>query len=312
MKIAVVNMPAILADNHANMKTAEEYIANASYNGANIICFPEFFNTGFALNPVLIKAIRAKEDIEHDLMELSDKYQIVIGGSYLNYDYTKANIYNTYGLFFPDGNCYMHSKDIPTALENFCYTSGDNISAFNTSLGRIGIVMCWEQLRYASVKRMMGKVDLLLAGSCWWCFTPEDGTSTYEQLAEYNKQLAADAPSRFAHIMGVPIIHSSHTGSFTGASMSDPTIICDRPIESRTMVCDAYGSKILEADKGPGCYICEVNPGTIKEGESMEIPDEYWIPKLPPQLEQGFHMMNTAYHKIYVNKTLPDYIYLTK
>ena len=57
MKIAVVNMPTVFANHNANMTTAVNYIKQASVEGAKLIVFPEFFNTGFAVSPMLLEAI---------------------------------------------------------------------------------------------------------------------------------------------------------------------------------------------------------------------------------------------------------------
>src|SRR5574344_808299 len=166
---------------------------------------------------------------------MSKKYHIVIAGSYLYPDVVNKEIYNQYSLFFPTGEIYSHSKDIPTGLENFCYTDGDNVSAFETPLGKIGIVMCWEQLRYQTIKRMAGKVDFVVGGSCWWNFAKEDGKELQEQLSGYNKMLAEHAPYQFAKLLGVPYIHASHTALFTGKSLNGQNE-CKRKIEGPTVI----------------------------------------------------------------------------
>ena len=100
------------------------------------------------------------------MREWAVKYQIAIGGSYLEFDTEKQEIYNTYSLILPTGEVYKHRKDIPTAAEGFCYTYGDEISYFDTPIGRVGIAMCWEMLRYNTIRRMIGKVDFILVASC--------------------------------------------------------------------------------------------------------------------------------------------------
>lgn len=113
------------------------------------------------------------------MREWAVKYQIAIGGSYLEFDTEKQEIYNTYSLILPTGEVYKHRKDIPTAAEGFGYTYGDEISYFDTPIGRVGIAMCWEMLRYNTIRRMIGKVDFILVASCWWNFCKEDGEEIY-------------------------------------------------------------------------------------------------------------------------------------
>lgn len=208
-------------------------------------------------------------------------------------------------MFFPNGARYFHRKDIPTALENFCYTYGDEQSAFDTPLGRIGIVMCWEQLRYQTVRRMAGKVDFLIGGSCWWNFTPEDGPNVYELLSGLNARLALNAPVTLSKIMGVPIVHASHHARFYGSAIADNTKLCNRHIEGAAIITDASGNILLSQRETPGCFFETIEPGCIKS--TLDIPDEqYWIPNLPKPMTDGFEMLNAQYAKIYENVVLPQ------
>lgn len=304
IKVAVVNMLAEFADVRENMSRAEKFVAYAREKGAKLIVFPEFFTTGFALNDKLIEAVRDSWEVEERLKEWSKRYGIAIGGSYLKPDSNAKEVYNTFGLFFPSGEAYFHSKDIPTALESFCYTNGDEISAFETPLGRIGVVMCWEQLRYQTVKRLAGKADFLIGGSCWWGFAPEDGERSYQLLHDYNKNLAERAPSQLAEILGLPMVHASHVGSFAGLSLFPPQTTCVREVESRTQVVDAAGRVCMRGGEEPECLITEIHPGCSRT--LVEIPEgRYWIPDLPKPMEEGFNFLNQECRKIYEGKVKP-------
>lgn len=299
LNIAVVTMPTVFADVEANMEQAEKYVKEAKSKGAKLIVFPEFFTTGFAVNDKLISAIANATDVRSKVAEWSKTYDIAIGGSYLYPDYHDKEVYNEFGLFFPNGEAYYHKKDIPTGLENFCYTGGDEISAFQTPLGRIGVVMCWEQLRYQTVKRMLGKIDFLVGGSCWWGFAPEDGEKTFELLGDYNRQLAQNAPIQLAKIMGVPFIHASHSGCFPGLSVMG-TEMCVRQIESRTAVINAEGEVVLREQEA-GCFVHTIQ--LQPTGNTVAIPENrYWIPDLLKPMEDGFYMLNEQWKKIYEEK----------
>jgi hypothetical protein len=298
MKVAVVHMPTVFADVEENLRIAETYTADAAKAGAELIVFPEFFTTGFALNFELYEAIRKSGSVEERLRALSRDCGIAVGGSYLHYDPAARNAYNTFGLFFPTGEAYFHNKDIPTGLENFCYTDGDDVSAFHTPLGDIGVVMCWEQMRWRTVRRMAGKVDLLVGGSCWWGFTPEDGAQVCQMLGPCNRKLAEDAPANLARLMGVLFVHASHCGRFPGSSFSKERTACVRGIESRTTVVDAAGNCLFLDDGHPGCFTAEVQPGCT--AGALCIPKEKtWIPELPPLMLQGFEILNEQCRAIY-------------
>lgn len=255
IKTAVVNMKPCFANPQANLVYAEKMIREATLANAQLIVFPEFFTTGFSVNNALIPAIRSSQQLPLELAALSRKYGIAIGGSYLYYNKDRKNVYNTFGLFFPSGESFFHNKDIPTALESFCYTYGDETSVFQTPLGRIGVAMCWEQLRYQTIRRMSGQVDFILAGSCWWDFAPEDGENLFQMLSPINQKLAAQAPITFAKLLGVPVIHASCIGDFEGLSMSNEPQSCLRSICSKTLVVSSDGEFLLPPPSQEGCYL---------------------------------------------------------
>lgn len=298
MKAAVVEMPTVQADVQQNMRTAQEYVQKASGEGAALIVFPEFFTTGFAFSEAIYDAIADSVDVEERMREWSRTYGIAVGGSYLWYDSESGETYNKFGLFFPTGEQYFHKKDIPTAMENFCYTAGDRERTFETPLGRIGIVMCWEQLRYDTLREMTGKVDLVIGGSCWWGFAEEDGHLLYALLARANARLAGKIPHVLAKTLGVPFIHASHASSFQGGTLRDINRKCTRKIHGDAMILDSTGNALCRAEQKAGICYAEVEPLFGKE--AVRLPeDKYWVLRLPKLLEKGFYMLNEKFAQYY-------------
>ena len=303
MKIAMVQFDAELFEVQNNQKKAEKYINQAIEEGAEMILFPEFFTTGFALHRKLYEAVLQNIEIRNWIQNLSREKKVILGGSWLEYDREKQNTYNTYGLFFPTGEQFFHRKDIPTAIENFCYTNGDEQMLFDTPIGRVGIAMCWEQLRTVTLKRMLGKVDLVVAGSCWWGFAKEDGEVS-SILSEENRKLADKAPGNLARMLGKPVYHSSIYGSYEGGSLMDINKNCIRNIESRSMAFDKDGKRMNDCLDIPGIVYAdymkeEQTKEHINEQEIMDIQDSYWLMAMSKPLESGFNMLNQKYHEFY-------------
>lgn len=300
VKAAVVCQNTVFADPLRNYEQMERFAAEAAREGAELIVFPEFCTTGFALSPALLPAIAASDEAEARLAAMSRRFQIAVGGSYLHWDAERDNAYNTFGLFFPGGQRYFHSKDIPTGLECFCYAPGDCASVFETPLGRIGAVLCWEQLRWDTVRRMAGQVDLLVGGSCWWNFAPEDGDAS--ALASVNRLLAERAPSQLASLLGVPFVHASHCADFSGGALMDPERLCTRHIEGAAVIVDGRGAVQVTAPR-PGYAVGTID---LDRGAPAEIPEgTYWIPALPPELERGFQLLNARYGAYYETAARP-------
>lgn len=298
MKAAVVEMPTVLADVQQNMRTAQEYVQRAAREGAVLIVFPEFFTTGFSFSEAIYDAIADSADVEERMREWCRAYGIAVGGSYLWYDTESGETYNKFGLFFPTGEQYFHKKDIPTGMENFCYTAGDRERTFETPLGRIGIVMCWEQLRYDTLREMTGKVDLVIGGSCWWGFAKEDGWLLYVLLAHANARLARKISHVFSKMLGVPFIHASHASSFRGGVFRDINRTCTRKIHGDALILDGSGKTLCRAEQKAGIYYAEVEPSHGKEAVSFP-EDRYWVLRLPRLLEKGFYMLNEKFAQYY-------------
>ena len=70
------------------------------------------------------------------------------------------DVFNTYVLVDRDGAVHMHNKDLPTMVENAYYTGGSDDGLVSTSQGSVGIAVCWETIRTATVRRLRGKVGL--------------------------------------------------------------------------------------------------------------------------------------------------------
>lgn len=96
LKIAAVHMKCILGNVKENMDIALKFIKDAKENGAELILFPEFFTTGFAFSHEILKAVKNNDNPQKLLSKWSKEYNIIIGGSYLNYN--GINTLNTFSL----------------------------------------------------------------------------------------------------------------------------------------------------------------------------------------------------------------------
>lgn len=306
MKIAAVHMDTILGDVEANMKNAKERIKEAKDNNAELIVFPEFFTTGFAFSDKLYDAVLKYENPQKKLNEWAKEFNIIIGGSYL--DYKDDDVYNTFTLTFPDGSIFRHCKDIPTIYEHFIYTVGDENKVFETEIGNIGTALCWEQIRYNTYKSMAGKVDFILTGSCWWGFSSND----MEQLQKLNKlsnELAVNAPIELAKRLKVPVIHASHKAEFEGVTFPDKSKKDIRRIYGATQIIDADGKVIVRKnyDDEAGIIIADIEYDINKRPDIKIDTDKYWVPDMPELFLKGWKYMLPKVREYYDKVTKPIY-----
>ena len=153
MKVAAVQMNAIFADVQANLEKIRHIVREAALKQVQLIVFPEFCTSAIAFSEKMIDVTLQNQNITESIKSLSEHYDIVIGGSTLQFD--GHNAYNVFQLVFPNGQVYSHKKDIPTQFENCYYTKGDTVNLLQTPIGNIGVALCWEMLRYDTVKRLL-------------------------------------------------------------------------------------------------------------------------------------------------------------
>ncbi len=166
VKIALIQMNTVLGDVPANLDQHLDWIEQARSNGADLILFPELSLTGYALqdlvypvavdpysHPVFKKLLNASENL--DLMvgfvETDVRGRFYIASAYLSrgvilHVYRKIYL-PTYGMFD----------------EKRFFTPGDQVRAFDTRFGRLGMLIC-EDFWHISAPYLlwMDGADLML------------------------------------------------------------------------------------------------------------------------------------------------------
>ncbi len=306
MKIAALQLACKFADVEFNLTKAARFIQQARTAGADLVLLPEFFPSaiGFSpeMDPVALKGNRA-----HKVMTtLSKEMNLIIGGSFLSFDGTDC--YNMFELIFPDGSVYQHKKDLPTQFENCYYSNGDTLHILHTPIGEIGVALCWEMIRWDTVKRLSGGVDLILAGSCWWDL-PQNAPMEREPLRRYNQKLALETPVTFAKLLHTPLIHASHCGTVTSCSFPAGNFLQTRQFVGAAQIIDGNGFVAARKEffEGEGFVLAEVPFSHNNRRAAVIPPKKYWIPDLPDSYLQAWQKINPIANEYYLNHTLPYY-----
>ena len=282
VKAAAIQMVAKLGDASANLEQAERLVRQAIKQGAEWIILPEMFTSAAAFHNDMLKAIKPVDGAPLQMMKkLSREGNVVIGGSFLAKD--KQDIYNAFFLVFPDGTTTRHNKDLPTYWENCYYRGGHDTGVMATPIGPVGSVLCWEFIRSQTPKRLLKKVNLVVGGSCWWTL-PDDADPASPRWAG-NLKMLQQAPPNMARMLGVPVIHGSHAGSFKGFFSPDlPNTAYNSSYLGETMIVDAKGKVLASRSKQKGAGIVSASVEiSARATPSMTIPDTFWMPDEMPQ-----------------------------
>jgi N-carbamoylputrescine amidase len=142
------------ADVRTNLERAIAGIHEAAARGAKIVCLPELFRSRYFCqqeehaNFELAEAIPGPST--EALGRVAQQLDVVIVASL--FERRAAGVYhNTAAVIDADGALLgiyrkMHIPDDPLYYEKFYFAPGDlGFRAFDTKVGRIGVVVCWDQ-----------------------------------------------------------------------------------------------------------------------------------------------------------------------
>jgi N-carbamoylputrescine amidase len=138
----------------ANLQKAIDRVADAAGRGAQVICLPELFQTQYFCQREDASLFDLAEPIpgptSAKLGEVAKKHNIVLVASL--FEKRAPGVYhNTAAVFDSDGTLRglyrkMHIPDDPLYYEKYYFTPGDlGFRAHNTSFGRVGTLVCWDQ-----------------------------------------------------------------------------------------------------------------------------------------------------------------------
>ena len=157
MKIGLAQMKCELGNVKANLNKIKEFISRAREEKINLLIFPELSLTGYSVKGLVPEvAIRIDNPIVEDLKRESKDISLVVGFVEESKDY---NFYNS-ALYLEEGEIkHLHRKIyLPTYgifEEKKYFVSGERMRAFETSYGRMSILICadsWHPvLPYISV-----------------------------------------------------------------------------------------------------------------------------------------------------------------
>ncbi|EDP3724604.1 N-carbamoylputrescine amidohydrolase [Campylobacter jejuni] len=161
MKIALIQQKFHLNKEQTIKKTCE-FIEEASKQGAELVCLGELHQSEYFCQSENVDFFDYANDYEKDVKfwaNIARKNQIVLIASL--FEKRSAGLYhNTAVVFEKDGSIAgkyrkMHIPDDPCFYEKFYFTPGDlGFEPINTSLGKFGVLICWDQW-YPEAARIM-------------------------------------------------------------------------------------------------------------------------------------------------------------
>ena len=210
----------------ANLAMIEQRVAEATAKGARLVLLQELHNGAYFCQHEAVSEFDRAEAIPGPSTErlgaLAKKHEVVIVGSV--FERRAAGLYhNTAVVLEADGRLVgkyrkMHIPDDPGFYEKFYFTPGDlGFEPIDTSVGRLGVLVCWDQW-YPEGARLMA-----LAGAELLLYPTAIGWDPSDEVAEKDRQRNAWILSHRGHAVanGLPVLSCNRVGHEPSPIASD-------------------------------------------------------------------------------------------
>jgi N-carbamoylputrescine amidase len=259
MKVGIIQQ-ANSADITDNIHKLKEKIRQLANGGAELIVMQELHNGLYFCQTEDTDVFDQAETIPghstYTFGELAKELGVVIVLSL--FEKRAAGLYhNTAVVMEKDGSIAgiyrkMHIPDDPAYYEKFYFTPGDlGFNPIDTSVGRLGILVCWDQW-YPEAARMMA-----LSGAEVLIYPTAIGWESSDSDEEKQRQLEAWITVQRGHAIanGVPVISVNRTGHETDPSGQTNGI----QFWGNSFICGPQGEFIFKADENEITHIVEID-----------------------------------------------------
>jgi len=208
---------ACTQDRGTNIQRSMEGIRQASLQGAGLVLLQELHISSYFCQNEDIRNFNLAEPIPgpstDELGRLAAELGVVIVSSL--FERRQAGVYhNTAVVLDADGTIAgkyrkMHIPDDPGYYEKYYFTPGDTgFNPINTSLGRLGVLVCWDQW-YPEAARLMA-----LAGAEILLYPTAIGWDPNDNQEEQQRQRDAWVTIQRSHAIanGLPVAVCNRTG----------------------------------------------------------------------------------------------------
>lgn len=248
----------------ANLDRIESQVIAAANQGAKLVLLQELHNGPYFCQAQSTDAFDRAEAIPgastERLSAIAKASQVVLVSSL--FEKRAAGIYhNTAVVFEADGSIAgkyrkMHIPDDPGFMEKYYFTPGDlGFKPIQTSVGRLGVLVCWDQW-FPEAARLMA-----LAGADLLLYPTAIGWDPSDSEPENARQRMAWILSHRGHAVanGIPVLSCNRTGFEAPPAGAQPAIIGTR-FWGSSMVLGPQGEVLAEAGtEAPELLMAEID-----------------------------------------------------
>ena len=228
----------------ANLEKISGYLETLASEKVSLVVLPEMFSCSFD-NENLKEHSKSTQKIIEKLSYFALDYRMAIAGTLPEQE--EGLIFNTMVFIDTDGKIkgkYRKLHLFRLTGEHLYYTAGNKIVTVDSTLGRIGLMTCYD-LRFPELARslFLNGAQLIVISAQW----PEHRKEHWEALV----RARAIENQLF-------MVCSNRTG--TEAGLAFPGL---------SMIADPMGKVIAHAGNTDSCAFAEINPDAVKDMRTL-------------------------------------------
>lgn len=252
---AAVQMPCDLLDLSANLQRADGLLRRAREGGAELVVFPELFNTGYSLCPDYGPHGETPEGPTLSyLRRRARQWKMHIAAGYVERE--GRHLYDSLAFCTPSGELHIYRKRNLVFWERFRFHPGREPLVVPTPWGRVGFAVCADMIYRRVWREYRDRIDLAVVSAAWPEFA-DRGTGRRHWLLGRVGPLCSDIPRRVAEDLGVPVVFANQCGDTQTRIPLLHTTIRDR-FAGRSSICDGRHGEPVRAGLEPDLLMAPV------------------------------------------------------
>ncbi|WP_272516882.1 nitrilase-related carbon-nitrogen hydrolase [Providencia sp. PROV209] len=236
VKVALAQFNSELGNKTGNLQRMAQLCEQAASQGAKLICFPELATTGYRGDLLSTKLwdLSDFEGSETDCLfsQLASRLDITIVSGFAERGERLGEVYNAVGVWNPgcENISGVFRKVHAFGIEKQWFKSGDSFPVFETPIGKIGVMVCYD-MGFPEVARILTLqgAELLIAPSAW-CIQDRD---------MWDINTACRALENGTHLLAVNRWgHEEDLHLFGGSKIVGPRgqVLCEASCESEALL----------------------------------------------------------------------------
>ena len=288
MKVALIQQK-YHGTKEKTLRVTQEQIASAALNGAVLVILQELHQNEYFCQSEDTRFFEYATDFESDIVfwsKVAREHSVVLVTSL--FEKRAPGLYhNTAVVFEKDGSVAgkyrkMHIPDDPGFYEKFYFTPGDQgFEPIDTSVGRLGVLICWDQW-YPEAARIMALkgAELLIYPTAIGCF---DSDSDAEKARQLESWITIQRSHAIAN--GIPLLSCNRVGFEPDSS----GVMEGIRFWGNSFACGAQGEILAEAGREEETILY----ADIDQTRTKEVRD-IW-PFLRDRRIEAYHCLQKRY-----------------